>query len=147
MIKFACFEECRCFSSIASDTMISDLVYIFNSLCILCFASISSSARNQQIRGIKSGVGTIDRMQQRRRESMRGLLEDNFPVPWADVMGKGNKIWWLIPTSPKWGPDYPPRSWGFSIQRQRQPTALPLLPEYENVTRQLEPHNSVPEIL
>ncbi len=86
-------------------------------------------------------------MQEGQRGATNGNLEDNFPIPWADVMGEGNKIWWLIPTSPEWGTDFPPRSWGFSMQRQRQPTAPPLSPGYESLTTQLESHNSVPEII
>ncbi len=85
-------------------------------------------------------------MKQIRKGSTSEVLENNLPVPLADIMGQGNKIWWLIPTSPEWGPDYPPRSWGFSIQRQ--PTAPLLTPEHESSSRHLhEPHHSVAEIL
>ena len=53
----------------------------------------TSSMLMNQIYGVTTGIGTIDRM--RLRGSRKVEME---PVPWRDVFGTGSLFWWLCPT-------------------------------------------------
>lgn len=71
-----------------------------------------------QIKGVVSGLGTVDRMQARRRGvgSERGTPADYVPLNWEDVMGAGNKLCWLIPTDPVIRE--PDRVLGYSVREE-----------------------------
>ncbi|CAM9554019.1 unnamed protein product [Chrysoparadoxa australica] len=70
---------------------------------LFCVAMLIS-----QMHAIAAGMGTIDRMQaarrrqrlarahHRRRTSRR--QQHFLPLPWADIMGRGSKLLWLVPT-------------------------------------------------
>lgn len=54
-----------------------------------------------QFHGVISGLGTVDRMQRRKKDGrIRGGPEDFRPIRWKDIFGDGNKIMWLFPTDP-----------------------------------------------
>ncbi|CAN0354469.1 unnamed protein product, partial [Ectocarpus sp. 12 AP-2014] len=52
-----------------------------------------------QFHGVITGLGTVDRMQRRRKEGrVRGGPEDFRPLRWTDIFGDGNKLMWIFPT-------------------------------------------------
>ncbi|CAM9139849.1 unnamed protein product [Scytosiphon promiscuus] len=54
-----------------------------------------------QFHGVITGLGTVDRMQRRKKEGrIRGGVEDFRPMKWSDIFGEGNKLMWLFPTDP-----------------------------------------------
>lgn len=72
-----------------------------------------------QFHGIMTGMGTVDRMQRRRKEGrIRGRLQDFSPVQWEDIFGCGSRLTWFLPTNPRFKPHQKEK-----IMRFREPPA------------------------
>ncbi|CAM9107264.1 unnamed protein product, partial [Phaeothamnion confervicola] len=89
--------KCRAYSNL--DT---NLVRV---AMVLAFAGtlFTFSMLLNQVGGVLSGVGTVDRMQRRKKDRMTNAPaeSDDRPVPWVDVFGAGNRLLWLLPTDPR----------------------------------------------
>lgn len=81
-----------------------------------------------QFHGVITGLGTVDRMQRRKKEGrIRGSVEDFRPMRWSDIFGEGNKVMWLFPTDPYFRKSQRERILGF----REPPAARPH--DYEEV--------------
>lgn len=98
-------------------------------LVIACAATLFTlSMLMNQFHGIITGMGTVDRMQRRRKEGrVRGRPEDFTPVRWEDIFGCGNRMTWFFPTNPKFRTQQRQRIMGF-----REPPAA-RRQDYEDV--------------
>ena len=88
-------EYCDDYSTLTANLIRAALV-------VACAAMIFTlSMLMNQFHGVITGLGTVDRMQRRRKEGrIRGMPEDYSPMRWEDIFGEGNKLMWLLPTDP-----------------------------------------------
>ena len=88
-------EYCDDYSTLTANLIRAVLV-------LSCAAMIFTlSMLMNQFHGVITGLGTVDRMQRRRKEGrIRGTPEDYSPMRWEDIFGDGNKLMWLLPTDP-----------------------------------------------
>ena len=84
-------------------------------LILACAAIIFTlSMLMNQLHGMLTGMGTVDRMQRRRKEGrLRGSPKDYTPVRAEDIFGDGNKLFWLLPINPHFRQTQRERIWGF----------------------------------
>lgn len=119
-----CVAESQCddYSTLTANLIRAVLV-------LSCAAMIFTlSMLMNQLQGILTGLGTVDRMQRRRKQGrLRGTPEDYTPVKWDDIFGVGNKLTWVLPTDPHFRAPQRERIWGF-----REPPAA-RRHEYEDV--------------
>lgn len=88
-------EDCDDYSTLTANLIRAVLI-------LACAAMIFTlSMIMNQFHGIITGMGTVDRMQRRRKEGrIRGTPEDYIPIRWEDIFGNGNKLLWVLPTDP-----------------------------------------------
>lgn len=103
-------EYCDDYSTLSANLIRAVLI-------LGCAAMIFTlSMLMNQFQGILTGMGTVDRMQRRRKEGrMRGLPKDYAPVRWEDIFGVGCKLFWLLPTNPHFRQTQRERIWGFRV--------------------------------
>lgn len=105
-----CLAEAYCddYSTLSANLIRATLI-------LACAAMIFTlSMLMNQFQGILTGMGTVDRMQRRRKEGrMRGSPKDYTPVRWEDIFGDGIKLFWLLPTNPHFRQTQRERIWGF----------------------------------
>lgn len=90
--------------------------YLIRALLLLACAVtlFTLSMIMNQFHGIMTGMGTVDRMQRRRKEGrIRGRLEDFTPVRWEDIFGSGSRLTWFLPTNPHFQASQRQRIMGF----------------------------------